>query len=130
MGDIFKQDPCLLYSWIQKPFDSEICIKLSKRLNKHRKDLFTFINYDDVPWNNNLAENAFKHFAEYRQSYNGVVSIDGIKRHLMLLSVYETCNNKNVNFLRFLLSNEKHIETYKKKYTLSGNRRKSGREYP
>lgn len=123
-----NRDVDRFYSWIQRPFDSEICIKLSKRLIKNRIELFTFINYDDVPWNNNLAENAFRHFAEYRQRYNGRVSIDGIKRHLMLLSIYETCINRNVNFLRFLLSKERHIETYKKKYTLSGNRRKAVRK--
>ena len=91
---------------------------------KHRESLFTFINHDDVPWTNNLAENAFRHFTKYRQSYNGVVSINGIKRHLVLLSIYETGKNRDVNFLRFLLSRVKHIETYKEKYTWSGNRRK------
>ena len=77
-----------------------------------------------MPWNNNLAEYAFKHFAKYRENFNGVISDRGLNRSLLLLSLYETCNNKSINFYKFLLSKEKYFETYTKKYTLSGNKKK------
>jgi hypothetical protein len=118
-----NRDVDKFYLKIEKSFSTEICIKLKKRLVKNRENLFTFLNYDGVPWNNNLAEYAFKHFSKYRQSFNGIISSNGLKRFLILLSIYETCKNKDINFLKFLLSREKYMENYKKKYTRSGKRK-------
>jgi hypothetical protein len=119
-----NKDVDKFYSTIEKSFSTEICIKLKKRFVKNRENLFTFLNYDGVPWNNNLAEHAFKHFAKYRQSYNGIISSSGLEKFLILLSIYETCKNKNINYLKFLLSKEKYMESYNKKYTPSGTKRK------
>jgi hypothetical protein len=38
--------------------------KLVKRLVKNRGKMFTFLDFDGVPWNNNNAEHAAKAFAE------------------------------------------------------------------
>src|SRR5262245_3784288 len=41
---------------------SEAAEALRTRLIKYQDKLFTFINYDGVPWNNNNAEHAIKQF--------------------------------------------------------------------
>jgi hypothetical protein len=45
---------------------SETARKIIGRLQKNRDTMFTFLNFDDVPWNNNNAEHAIKAFASPR----------------------------------------------------------------
>jgi serine/threonine-protein kinase len=45
---------------------SETAAKLKERLEKNQDKLFTFLNHDGVPWNNNNAEHAVKAFAALR----------------------------------------------------------------
>ncbi len=92
--------------------DSEVARKLKKRMTKYRAKLFTFLDYDGVPWNNNNAETAIKHFAKYRRLANGRFTEDGLRDYLKLLSVYETCRYKAVGFLAFLLSKERDIDSF------------------
>ena len=42
-------------------YQSELAQKYQKRFEKNRDHLFTFFNYDGMPWNNNNAEHAIKH---------------------------------------------------------------------
>jgi len=105
-------------------FESEVASKLAKRFFKCKEQLFTFLDYDGIPWNNNNAEHAFKHFATYRRNVNGIFTKEGIKRYLILLSIYETCRYRNINFFKFLLSQEKFLNIYINKYTRAGNLRK------
>jgi len=92
--------------------DSEVARKLKKRMTKYGARLFTFLDYDGVPWNNNNAEHAVKHFAKYRRLANGRFTENGLRDYLKLLSVYETCRYKAVGFLAFLLSKERDIDSF------------------
>jgi hypothetical protein len=92
--------------------DSEIVRTLTKRMLKYKDELFTFIEYDGIPWNNNNAEHAVKHFVKYRRLANGRFTEDGLRDYLKLLSVYETCKYKAVSFLEFLLSKERDIDVF------------------
>lgn len=105
-------------------FETEPAIKFIKRFIKYQNSLFTFLNYDGVPWNNNNAEHAFKHFATYRKNADGMYTENSIKKFLILLSLYETCKYRNISFYKFLLSKEKQIDKYCEKYTPLGNKRK------
>jgi hypothetical protein len=98
---------------LSRKFQSEGAIALQQRLIKNRERLFTFLNYDGVPWNNNPAENAIRQFAYYREETVGVMSEDGIRDYLVLLSIYQTCRYNGVSFLKFLLSRESDIETFR-----------------
>jgi len=93
-------------------FESEIANKYKKRLLKNDKKLFTFLDYDGVPWNNNNAENAIKEFAWLRKSLEGTSSENGIKEYLTLLSIYTTCKFKGIIFLDFLRSGNKDIDAF------------------
>jgi hypothetical protein len=45
---------------------SEPAQTVRTRLLKNRERLFTFLEHDGVPWNNNAAENAIRRFAYFR----------------------------------------------------------------
>jgi predicted RecB family nuclease len=93
-------------------YNSEIAEKYVKRIEKYRDKLFTFIYFDNVPWNNNNAEHAIKIFASLRNAIEGSTTESGIRDYLTLLSVCETCKYKNVSFLNFLRSGEKDIDVF------------------
>jgi hypothetical protein len=87
-------------------FTSELANKYGKRFQKSGKKMFTFLDHDGVPWNNNNAEHAIKRFAKYRRMADGQFTERTLKEYLVLASVFETCEFNNVNVLKFLLSKE------------------------
>ena len=46
---------------------SEIVLKYQKRFERYRDSLFLFLTEDGIPWNNNMAERAIRHFAVQRK---------------------------------------------------------------
>ena len=91
---------------------SEAAGKLIERLQKNRNGMFTFLDFDDVPWNNNNAEHAVKAFATLRRVIEGPTTEKGLRDFLVLLSLCETCKYKNVDFLDFLRSGSKNIDDF------------------
>src|SRR5215470_4897511 len=91
---------------------SDIALKYQWRFRKYHNRLFTFLNHDDVPWNNNNAEHAIKGFAAYRNITDCLFTENGIKQYLTLFSIYHTCTYKGVDFLRFMLSRETDIDQF------------------
>src|SRR5437879_5136153 len=55
----------------KRDYQSEIAIYYKKRFEKNRDKLFTFLDYDGIPWNNNNAEHAIKAFAALRDGIGG-----------------------------------------------------------
>jgi predicted RecB family nuclease len=93
---------------------SEVAEGYRKRLLKYRDKLFTFLDYDAVPWNNNNAEHAVKGFAYYREVADNLITEGGLNQYLVLLSIYQTCKYKGVSFLKFLVSGETDIDVFSK----------------
>jgi hypothetical protein len=91
---------------------SELAAGYQKRLRKNEGRLFTFLDHDGVPWNNNAAEYAIKAFARFREVYDGQMSEEGLSDYLVLLSVQQTCKYRGVSFLKFLLSREEDVGTF------------------
>jgi predicted RecB family nuclease len=91
---------------------TDIAAKYKKRFERNRAKLFTFLDYDGVPWNNNNAEHAIKAFAMLRNAIRGASSAKGIREYLTLLSICETCKYKGISFLSFLRSGEKDIDEF------------------
>ena len=102
----------------RQSYRSEVTQGYGKRLLKYQDKLFTFLNHDGVPWNNNNAEHAVKKFADYREIVDGRFSEAGLNEYLVLLSVYLTCKYKGISFLRFLLSGEKDIDVFRQSVNL------------
>ena len=96
-------------------FETEICIKWQKRFNSSKDELFTFLDYDGIPWNNNNAENAIKAVALYRRESDGLATENRIQENLTLLSIQQTCKFRGINFMEFLRSGEKNLSEYSKK---------------
>ena len=95
-----------------RTFESEPAVKYCKRMQKYRTKLFTFLDHDGVPWNNNNAEHAVKYFAKYRMLTNGRITEAGLQDYLRLLSLYQTCRYKEIRFLSFLLSKGRDIDRF------------------
>ena len=90
-------------------YSSDLAGHYQKRFLRNREKLFTFIEYDGVPWNNNNAEHAVKTFANYRDIADGKMTEAGIDDYLVLLSIYQTCRYKGTSFLKFLISQNKDV---------------------
>jgi hypothetical protein len=93
-------------------YRSELAESYQRRFVKNQGQLFTFLDHDGVPWNNNNAEHAVKAFAYYRRVFDGMMGEDGLSDYLVLLSLYQTCKYRGVSFLKFLLSREDDIDEY------------------
>ena len=102
-------------------YKTEVATGYQKRFSKNRDRLFTFLDHDGVPWSNNNAEHAIKAFARLRNIIGGTSTVKGMQEYLILLSISETCKNKGVSFLRFLLSQETEVDRF-------ANRRGSSRK--
>jgi predicted RecB family nuclease len=96
-------------------YRSELAAGYQKRLAKNQGRLFTFLDHDNVPWNNNAAEHAIKAFAWYRELYDGWLSEEGLSDHLVLLGVEQTCKCRGVSFLKFLLSREEDVGAFRER---------------
>ena len=81
---------------------SEVATKYQKRIEKYGHRLFTFLDYDHVPWHNNNAEHAIHTFARYRRFADGRCTKKSIVDHLAILSVFQTCEYRGVDVLDFL----------------------------
>ena len=95
-----------------REYNTELAKKVKARFTKNRARLFTFLEYDNVPWNNNNAEHAIKAFAGLRKIIDGTTNERGIKDYLVLLSIYQTCTYREIEFFEYLRSGEKRIDGY------------------
>jgi predicted RecB family nuclease len=95
-----------LETLVLRNFLSELANKYKKRFQKSGTKMFTFLDHNGVPWNNNNAEHAIKRFAKYRRDGDGRFTEQTISEYLVLATVFETCEFNNVNVLGFLLSKE------------------------
>ena len=93
-------------------FESDAALKCKSRFERNRDTLFTFLRYDGIPWNNNNAEHAIKAFAGLRDVLSGSTTKTSLDEYLTLLSVAETCKYRGLDFLDFLRSEEKDIDTF------------------
>ncbi|MBW8332548.1 MAG: TM0106 family RecB-like putative nuclease [Prolixibacteraceae bacterium] len=99
----------------QMDFETEVCIKWQKRFTSFKNELFTFLDYDGIPWNNNNAEAAIKAVALYRREADGLSTKNRIQETLALLSIQQTCKYRGINFLEFLKSGKLSIFEFQEK---------------
>jgi hypothetical protein len=97
-----------------RSYKTEVALAYKKRFEKNRDKLFTFLDHDGVPWNNNNAEHAIKAFALLRNVIGSNSTPKGISEYLVLLSISETCECRGVDFLSFLRSGELDIDSLAK----------------
>ena len=95
-----------------KSYHSELAIKYQKRFERYRESLFTFLEHDFMPWHNNTAERALRHIAIQRK-ISGFFFESGATSYLTLLGIMQTCRFQEKSFLKFLVSGEKDVDTFK-----------------
>ena len=88
---------------------TEVGSALKKRIEKNRDRLFTFLDHDGIPWNNNNAEHAVRAFTRLR---NVMVTSTpkGTTDYCVLLSVQQTLRYRGIGFLDFLRSGRTEID--------------------
>jgi hypothetical protein len=106
----FKKHIDLFYNQIiqNENYHSELTLKYQTRLKKQWTNLFTFLDFDNIPWNNNMAERGIRHLAVQRKI--STYFDKGISHYLLLLGIMQTCKFQNKSFLKFLLSGKKSID--------------------
>jgi len=96
----------LFYEYLtNSQYKSETTQKYQNRFLKYRNKLFTFLHYDNVPWNNNMAERGLRHIAVQRKISTNFR--DRIDDYLLLLGIMQTCRFSGQSFLKFLISGRK-----------------------
>jgi hypothetical protein len=96
---------------MRQAVSSDAAAKYKKRIEKYGSRLFTFLEYDDVPWHNNNAEHAIKAFARYRRFADGRFTRKSLSEYLAILSVVQTCEYKGLMVLPFLLFGKTFFDT-------------------
>ena len=101
-------------------YRSDLTMKYQSRFKRYRQSLFTFIEYDGIPWNNNMAERAIRHLAVQRK-ISGFFFKSVAPRYLLMLGITQTCRFQGKSLLKFLMSGEKDIDMFKKTRPLRGS---------
>jgi predicted RecB family nuclease len=96
---------------IDKEYKSDLVCTYQKRFVRYRESLFTFLELDDIPWNNNTAERAIRPFAKQRDMSTPFQS-SVLQNYLVLLSIRQTCRFQNKSFFKFLFSEETDLENF------------------
>jgi predicted RecB family nuclease len=95
-----------------RTYRSELTRTYQKRFKRYRQSLFTFLEHDGIPWNNNMAERAIRHLAIQRK-ISGAFFASVVPQYLRLLGLAQTCRFQGKSLLKFLLSGEKDIDAFK-----------------
>ncbi len=94
---------------------TEIAVQYQTRLKKNSQTLYEFLSHDNVSWNNSNAEHAIKILALHANKNINAFRESRIDDYLKIMSIYQTCEYKNISFFKFLLSQKKTFEGIKMK---------------
>ncbi len=103
-----------------RTYHSDLTMRYQSRFKRYRQSLFTFTEYDNIPWNNNMAERAIRHLAVQRK-ISGYFFKSFAPKYLLLLGITQTCRFQDKSLLKFLMSGEKNIDTFKAAKHLKGS---------
>ncbi|MCW5912136.1 MAG: TM0106 family RecB-like putative nuclease [Cyclobacteriaceae bacterium] len=112
-----KKDVSVFFSVLNDgEFESALCEKWQKRFCSLQSELFTFLDYDGIPWNNNNAEAAIKAVALYRREVDGLPTPKRLQEYLILLSLHQTCKYRGISFIEFLKAGKASLSGFIKSY--------------
>jgi len=101
----YKKDVNSFFTkFLSQGCQTDIAQQYQTRLNKNRNNLFEFLNHDNVGWNNSNAEHAIKILALHTNKDLNAFRKTRIDDYLKIMSIYQSCEYKNISFLKFLLS--------------------------
>jgi hypothetical protein len=97
---------------IDKQYKSDLVCTYQKRFVRYRDSLFTFLEQDDIPWNNNAAERAIRPFAIQRDVSKSPFHASVLRPYLVMLGIRQTCRFQGKSFFKFLFSEEVDLENF------------------
>ncbi|MFI5387199.1 MAG: IS66 family transposase [Fimbriimonadales bacterium] len=98
---------------IGREYTSEPVRIFQKRFDRYRECLFTFLTQDGIPWENNMAERAIRQLAVQRK-ISGSFFKRVAPQYLLLLAISQTCRFQGKSFLKFLLSKETDLDSFRR----------------
>jgi len=93
-----------LAEMIDRPWKSNHAKRLIKRLRRHRGDLFTFLDQEGVPFDNNHAERSIRPAVILRKNSYGNRSEHGADCQAVLMSVFRTLKQRGHDPIRTIVS--------------------------
>lgn len=87
---------------IRQDYQDVDCRRLVKRLCRHRNDLFRFLEYLDLPSDNNQAEREIRPAVIMRKNSNGNRSQNKAETQAILMSIFRTLKRRNLSPLETL----------------------------
>ena len=96
-----------------KEYASEPARTFQKRFDRYRESLFTFLTQDGIPWENNMAERAIRQLAIQRK-ISGSFFKRVAPQYLLQLAISQTCRFQGKSFLKFLLSKETDLDSFRR----------------
>ena len=88
---------------IALPWKDSHARRLIKRLRRHRHDMLTFLDHEDVSPYNNHAEQQMRVAVHTRMVSQQNRSIEGAKTHAILLSHFRTANLQKLNPIDYVM---------------------------
>ena len=109
----FQKQVAIFYAKVilDHPYHSELALKYQLRFIRYRESLFTFLEQDGIPWENNTAERALRHLT-VQEKISGTFSKTTTEDYLCLLGVRQTCRFQGKSFFKFLFSGETDLDTF------------------
>jgi predicted RecB family nuclease len=112
----------------EREYTSEAAIKYQRRFIRYRESLFTFLTKNSIPWENNMAERAIRQLAVQRK-ISGSFFKRVAPQYLLLLAIAQTCRFQGKSFLKFLLSKETDVDSFRRtrpvRYSYAVSRREA-----
>ena len=103
---------------IGREYTSEPVRTFQKRFDRYRESLFTFLTQDGIPWENNMAERAIRQLAVQRK-ISGSFFKRVAPQYLLLLAISQTCRFQDKSFLKFMLSKETDLASFRRRGALA-----------
>jgi transposase len=86
-----------LREFISSEFNDEDCRRIKKRLREYQDSLLTFLDFEDVPADNNHAEREIRPSVIMRKNSGQNKSLEGAHTQAVLMSVYRTLKIRGHN---------------------------------
>jgi Transposase IS66 family/RNase_H superfamily len=109
----FQKQVAIFYAKVilDHPYHSELALKYQKRFIQYCESLFTFLEYDSIPWENNTAERALRHLT-VQEKISGFFHKSLMPDYLRLLAIRQTCRFQGKSFFKFLFSGETDLDKF------------------
>jgi transposase len=93
---------------IAQPSDDADAVRLIKRLKRHRHEMLTFLDYENVSPYNNYGEQQMRPAVLTRKVSQQNRSMDGAKAHAILMSLFRSAELQGCNPVQYVLDLARH----------------------